>query len=790
MSISNVMKWVGFMLVLIWSGQPVANAQTITAKELIRHLNLGSTEAVNQTLHQRGWKFVRGIEEEKPPADYQLIWGYDLEPYSERATAWAHLLTVQGKPAKMIFAVFNEKQYKAFQKTIAAEGFRFVKDDLYENEINAFYKNSTYFLTITTLRRPEEGYRQGVATEYRFALHRRGGPFDFENGQKVEYHDNGQTQGIYNVKDGVLHGKFETYYSDGSLELAGEIVHGERHGFFKEYSEDGSTYAEIEYRNGEKHGVMRLYQYEVLIQEHTFQHDEQTGPAINYDYIFPGMQPYFKEVGNYVSGEYDGRWDYYRGFQDKETLIEYTTYSRGVKHGPFQEMAGDSLIVGNYSRNKLHGPYRIYYLQGGNELRKMVEFKKEQLPEMLEGYYNMGLKTGHWVHYIPTLPGAKLEEGNYENDLKTGVWKNYMITIGQEEGEYEYTLKDEASYARGKLNGPFYQYMATFEEWYPCEDNEEEACSRNVLRDVRLTASYRDGVLHGPISYLDEANDTLFAGTYSYGKKVDAWITTEADYAKEIKGMHRWTFRGNFVNDEKHGKWIMYSGNINNIFEVLNYDRGDLHGEQIYYRTQGKINYIHEYKQGKFFKYVSYDSTGQSVTATYEIINEKATSYHCKVTVFGEGKERGEVVLWMKGTYDIDPIFLEAMISMLFNDKNNETRETGKLDGLSSGYDTQDRCTYAINYKMGERHGDAIEYFYDQGVIWNSYYDEGLLVRSHFTDLKSSPFTGTLTRDFESLDYRVVYAIKNGLLHGKTTYYSLSSGEKLSVEKYKNGVLK
>ncbi|WP_130889848.1 toxin-antitoxin system YwqK family antitoxin [Fusobacterium ulcerans] len=100
----------------------------------------------------------------------------------------------------------------------------------------------------------------------------------------IKKYENGDLAKINRFKNGILHGKQETYYKDGQLALIDVCKNGQLDGAHKGYYENRNLKTEATYRNGKYNGSVRVY-YEngQLWSESKYKNGEKIAPTNWYD---------------------------------------------------------------------------------------------------------------------------------------------------------------------------------------------------------------------------------------------------------------------------------------------------------------------------------------------------------------------------------------------------------------------------------------------------------------------------------------------------------------------------
>ena len=425
-------------------------AQRLTLTDLTNLCNKKNWEDVNQILLSKNWSYYDS--EKGSTLKYNTItWSFNKEYYSDKAQAWFYLFTYEGFPNKISYSVFNKESYTLIQNSLSTNGFKLTNSEIEDNEVISTYSNQNYTLKISTQKRDDDDWSSRSVTAYNITLIKKAGIYDPDNGAKTDYYYDGYSiQAEYTLKNGLLNGTLKSYYQNGNLKKTGNYINGKENGLFKEYNEDGSINIEYSMKDGEMNGAFKTYYengqvkktggflngkqngkfYEYaengwLDAEYTMLNDELNGTLTIYN------QNKKYEEKQYTNGALNGQYKKYIYNDDgslfliqngqyenelenkiwtlsiieennKQRVLNSTTYENGVKNGNFQLAQGDSLIFGNYMNDKLDGDYKIY-----------IDFTRMLIGGIIRtDTANMNL----------------LCEGKYYNDLKTGVWRYFDLT--------------------------------------------------------------------------------------------------------------------------------------------------------------------------------------------------------------------------------------------------------------------------------------------------------------------------------------------------------------------------
>ena len=103
-------------------------------------------------------------------------------------------------------------------------------------------------------------------------------------GAFIKKYENGDLAKINRFKNGILHGKQETYYKNGQLALIDTYKNGQLDGAHKSYYENGNLKTEGMYKDGREDGISRMY-YEngQLWRELKYKNGEKIAPTKWYD---------------------------------------------------------------------------------------------------------------------------------------------------------------------------------------------------------------------------------------------------------------------------------------------------------------------------------------------------------------------------------------------------------------------------------------------------------------------------------------------------------------------------
>lgn len=562
--------------------------QKLTLTDLTNLCNKKNWEEVNQTLLAKGWVFYDS--EKGSTYKYNAItWSFNKEYYNDKAQGWFYLYTFEGLPNKISYTVLNKESYSLIQNSISSAGFKLVNSEIEDNQVISTYSNASYTLKISTEKRKDDDWSSSSLTAYKITLIKKASIYDADNGKKTDYYydevvkaeytllngklngqgktyhlngkihltgnytngeknglfkeydDNGNLETEYSMLNGELNGEMKTYYSNGKLKKSGNYLKGEEHGNFVEYDEYGNKLAEYVMLNGKKNGVFKFYEKNGKINvSTTFKDDINNGQEISYFYDDETGELHLKQIGEYLNGERNGTWSLLMFKDGKERLLTFENYKSGLLNGPFQNLEGDSLIIGSYNNDKLNGEYQVYLdinrLHGGE-----IQTDTTKLILLSEGGYSNGLKTGYWKKYDFT--GSLINEGRFSIGQKSGEWKYYYPKWTDEKGEIEPYSKHLfliQNYSNGKLDGKSTRYSRLNEEEYPCSEtdvnkNPIDTCTRYVYQKILEISFYKNGKLNGPFEIRDSLNEVYAKGSFKDDLKDGEWFYRYSDKDFEEK---------------------------------------------------------------------------------------------------------------------------------------------------------------------------------------------------------------------------------------------------------------
>jgi antitoxin component YwqK of YwqJK toxin-antitoxin module len=717
----------------------------------------------------KGWEFYDS--EKGSSTQYNTItWSYN-KSYGDKAEAWFYLFTYEGFPNKISYSVFNKPAYTKIQNTLKSNGYSLKDSEINDNNIISKYANRDYFLEISTEKREKKNdysYYDESITAYNFQLIKKSGVYDPDNGNKTDYWYGGENiKAKYNLKDGKLDGKFTTYYYSGRIEKSGSYQSGIASGNFIVYDEDGNK-----------------------SEEYLMQNDKKNGAYIGYYYNDEG-ELFLKINGNYIADSKSGIWKTIVIEDSGERTLEYENYKSGIKDGSFQEVSGDSLIIGYYKNDLLNGECKIYtdfsrMLFGG-----IIRTDISKLTLISEGNYYNNYKSGYWRNY--DLTGSLKSEGKFINGKETGEWKYYYTSYVDNDGSrypYSNELFLVQNYSNGIRNGKAIRYSYLDKEEYPCSEEDEtksslDTCTRMVYQKVLETSFYKNDELHGVFELKDSIGELIAKGSFNNGLKQGDWLHRYSD--SDLNGENYFIYqKGRYENDKREGKWIQYY-NPNHTAKTFNYKNGELHGVYIEWNKFDKPSQKKLFEKGDFKELIVYDSLGINSTSKYEIYQNMFSYYKCRKTeYYDDGYASQEY--WMKKDGEIDHSWYGLTFALATGKYSDGSK--GYRDGAFKIFDETNNPLVVGKYFKENKVDLWTTYYYDQNVKVEVNYKNNYQTDEKYIYLNGQLYSGDFIHVDEDENVKELRKIRNGLRHGNTEIINMNTGKTIRKEKYKEGIRK
>ncbi|MEZ4841924.1 MAG: hypothetical protein R2821_10570 [Flavobacteriaceae bacterium] len=789
------MKKITFILTLTLLSSLNVFGQKLTLTDLTTLCSKKNWEDVNQSLLAKKWTYYDS--EKGSTYKYNTItWSFNKDYYSEKAQAWFYLYTYEGYPNKISYSVFNKESYSIIQNSIASAGFKLVNSEIEDNEIISTYANANYTLTVSTEKRDKSddySWESKSLTAYNFTLIKKAGIYDPDNGKKTDYYYDGTVKAEYTLTNGKINGTLKVYNENGTIKRTGNFTNGLENGLFKEYDESGNLDAEYTMTNGKKNGILKIYEDGKLSYSNTFKDDSKNGQHIEYYYNDETGKLQLKQIGDYLNDEKNGAWKlFFIEDNNTEKLLKFENYTKDIKNGAFQDIKGDSLIIGNYRNDLLNGEYKVYLDVSRMLVGGVIRTDTAKLTLITEGSYYEDEKTGYWKNY--DLTNTLRSEGRFSNGQEIGEWKYYYTSWSDDKGgsqPYSKQLYLVTNYSNGKLDGKSTRYSYLEEEEFPCSEIDEnknplDTCKRFVYQKVFETTFYKNDKRNGPFEIRDSLNEIYAKGFFKDDLKDGEWYHRYSDKDFEEKPYFIYQ-KGNYTKDNRDGKWIQYYTE-GKIAKTFNYKNGDLHGEYVEWNQFNKPREKKQFNNGKLTELITYDSLGVKPVNKYEIYDEKYNSYKCRKTEYYNDNTYSSQEYWIKKEKEIDHSWFELTFAMSVGKYSDGT--TGYKDGEFKLFNSTNQPIVIGKYYKKDKIGLWTFYYYDQNVKIESNFTQDKRTDEKYLTLNGDLFSGEFIYNDEENGIKEERKIKDGLRNGKTAYIDIKTNKTIKKESYKNGELK
>jgi antitoxin component YwqK of YwqJK toxin-antitoxin module len=796
-------------------------AQKLTLTDLTTLCSKKNWEDVNQTLLAKKWTYYDS--EKGSTYKYNTItWSFNKDYQSDKAQAWFYLYTYEGYPNKISYSVFNKESYSIIQNSISSAGFKLINSEIEDNHVISTYANALYTLEISTEKRKDDAWSDSSTTAYNITLIKKTGIYDPDNGKKTDSYSDGTTKSEYSLVNGKLNGIFKTYYENSNLKKTGNYVNGIENGLFKEYDENGNLEADYSMSNGElngslktyysngklkksgnylkgkehgnfieydeygtkdaeyimasgmKNGVLKIYEGGKIDASTTFKDDSKNGQRIEYSYNNETGKLQLKQVEEYLNDEKNGTSKlFFMEDDNTERLLTFENYTKDIKNGAFQDVIGDSLIIGSYKNDELHGEYKIYRDFVKSLFGGVIRTDISKLTLTSEGSYYEGLESGYWKIY--DLTGTLRSEGRFSNGQETGEWKYYYTSWSDGKGgsmPYSKQLYLVQNYSNGKLDGKSTRYSSLNEEEYPCSEIDEnknplDTCKRFIYQRNLEIAFYKNGKLNGPLEIRDSVNGVIVKGFFKDNLKDGEWLHkySDKDVIEETNFMYQ---KGNYAKDKREGKWIQYYTE-GKIVETFNYQNGELHGEYVKWNQFNKPREKKQFNYGKLTELIAYDSLGIKPKNKYEIYDYKSDSYKCRATEFLENGYVSQEY-WLKKDDEINHNFF-VITFLIATSKKLSYGTNAYKDGEFNVFNSDNQPIIIGKYYKEDRIGLWTFYYYDQNVKIESNFTQDERTDEKYLNLSGQPFSGEFVYNDDNNGILEERKIKDGLRNGKNSLH-------------------
>lgn len=442
----------------------------------------------------------------------------------------------------------------------------------------------------------------------------------------------------------------------------------------------------------------------------------------------------------------------------------------GKKEGKFEylDKFGRKTIEANYVNSEAQGLVR--YFDGKGNVQEETEFKDD-------------VKNGWQKYYNEGQPYYEVE---WKEGKKNGAYKSYHLL-----GGLDCVYKNEDDVVKGDIE---------------CFHNNGENRYKAVVENDELNGKREVFYVDGKLSFEEHYKDGELNGIFKdYGSGGEL-LTTKNFKDNEVAESYE-------VHDEL-GNLILKSVVEGNTRVESRYD-------------QGKVDFVHYYKNDKVQKAIYYDQGVENYSFLYKDEELKAIKLITKDQPKGKKLKLGKTTF-----YDLDGVklsykeykktklngiseyyFLNGKVSSRANYVDD------KVNGLSETYTTDGNIDLKQYFKEGELHGESLKYEnenlrskynYKEGKLngpFEVYYNDGTIsIEGFFRDgerigtaTNYNPDGTKFRKDFYEDDILVSqkYYYKSGELDYEKSYknltgekeYKSNALEETSTINYKNGVI-
>ena len=368
------------------------------------------------------------------------------------------------------------------------------------------------------------------------------GEYDLRAGTGVEKHwlDDGQLYRERTLKAGVPHGSEKVYGPDGTPVITAQWKNGKLDGPHVVGARNNLRIEET-FAAGIRRGGRQIWQFWLQLVDESY---DRNGKHHG-DYTIWRNKKIMRAHGRFEHGKRDGLWTWNDRDGNKERQGNYIT---GRRDGPWTEWYENKIVfTGSYADGKPDGEF-IYYDRNENELGRF-DIKRGN-GTMLTYWGNRKVASRqHLSGGVPdglyqelTNRGKLVVEARYRSDVKHGAWREWtsegVPTLEQswKHGKLDGVVKKYvdgevstiATFTDGRASGPYVEYRAG-----------KRAVTGQFIDDrrtgtwthydgegrVTLTATYLDGVLHGPWRELRDG--IVLEGTLTQGRRTGGWTQTD-----------------------------------------------------------------------------------------------------------------------------------------------------------------------------------------------------------------------------------------------------------------------
>jgi len=538
-------------------------------------------------------------------------------------------------------------------------------------------------------------------------------------GKSIEYYDNGQEKSVATYINNETDGEYKQYYQNGKIDRQGKLAKSINVGEWKYYDNSGVlTSVKVWDDNGKENGDVKLYTIDGKVYSEElyskgelknmkyfnsdgslfkeFKLSKGTGKVVYYDQNLDLISE-----GKFINTQNDGNWKYYSSSSTLKSNV-------------------------NYKLNKLNGEY-IRYFENGS-----IDFKCNYKNDEREGLYE---------EYFDNK--ANFLFGNFINGDKWGEWIEFYKdgTVKNVLYYSEGQVRENRAYAVNGKPSIFNLYDKNYEIektiifdttgvvidtlFYPSGKFEMQRVSH--IGKPYLKATVYGNTFHGQATWLFPNGKLNVSGDFINDEKNGKWIWNHPN--------GKISTTGNYHNGDQIGKWENYNifgvkilereydfnmlvGKYTRLDDqgktesITEYRNGEKHGENSFFAPNGELKIIRYYNLNKLIGY-AYQNSQKKLIEMIPIVNETAeikANYPNGQTSVEYAIKNGEFYGKMTHYYPSGKI-------MRVRNYENDSEVGENKDFYENG-----KLKIVYNYKSGKKNGVEIAYYEDGNVKYSLQY--------------------------------------------------------------------
>lgn len=373
-----------------------------------------------------------------------------------------------------------------------------------------------------------------------------------------------------------------------------------------------------------------------------------------------------KTEGNRKNFMLDSTWKFY---SDSGQLTLEINYSENHKNGIRRTYQKKEIIEENFVNDVKQGFQQWFFADG--VLKKKVPFVDGREEGIAREYDHDGLVISIQEYKKGYLLSTEMIN-RYRDGKKHGVWKTFFP---------DESLKTEATYSYGKLNGYFKEYdaqgnlmyikkYANDVEIYDAPELASYEIRKSYYRNgkPKVVASYKDDIPEGTRREYNEQGQVIKGYIFKAGRIIGEGIIDENGERqgpwKEFYENGKLLGEGTYVNNQRSGDWTFYylngskeqvgrynqAGKPDGVWKWY-YESGQLKKEEVM-RNGLPDGYLKEWSDSGSMivqgQYIEGEEDGEWV---YEINDDRVSGSYVNGKMEGEWKHYYNDQLYFQGNY-------------------------------------------------------------------------------------------------------------------------------------------